>query len=249
MVVSIAARWPKSAEIACSKRASFSATAARSRAQPVDPHVAARQRARRARRRTGRGRRRRGRTEGGLFRDWSMAFPRCLACWWPQAGPLRNFWQERAYLRPFSHDLACHKIEKSALANPFQSGAALVHTARTRSALAPGCLLRKPFETESARQAASFDRFEKAFSQGAQRLIAGWSSPVARQAHNLKVASSNLAPATKPFHIFAGPEWPPTAGFLLAKHHWLGHGARSIRHQKATAVAWRIGILIAGSLF
>jgi hypothetical protein len=29
-------------------------------------------------------------------------------------------------------------------------------------------------------------------------FIAGWSSPVARQAHNLKVASSNLAPATKP---------------------------------------------------
>jgi hypothetical protein len=37
----------------------------------------------------------------------------------------------------------------------------------------------------------------KVFSKGAQRLIAGWSSPVARQAHNLKVASSNLAPATK----------------------------------------------------
>jgi hypothetical protein len=28
-------------------------------------------------------------------------------------------------------------------------------------------------------------------------FIAGWSSPVARQAHNLKVVSSNLAPATK----------------------------------------------------
>ena len=27
--------------------------------------------------------------------------------------------------------------------------------------------------------------------------IAGWSSPVARRAHNPKVASSNLAPATK----------------------------------------------------
>ena len=27
-------------------------------------------------------------------------------------------------------------------------------------------------------------------------LIAGWSSPVARQAHNLKVAGSNPAPAT-----------------------------------------------------
>src|SRR5262249_7597612 len=55
-----------------------------------------------------------------------------------------------------------------------------------------------------ARQAASLARFEQAFSQGAQRLIAGWSSPVARQAHNLKVASSNLAPATKlsePFQL------------------------------------------------
>ena len=28
-------------------------------------------------------------------------------------------------------------------------------------------------------------------------FVAGWSSPVARQAHNLKVASSNLVPATK----------------------------------------------------
>ena len=31
----------------------------------------------------------------------------------------------------------------------------------------------------------------------AQTVDAGWSSPVARQAHNLKVVSSNLAPATK----------------------------------------------------
>jgi hypothetical protein len=30
-----------------------------------------------------------------------------------------------------------------------------------------------------------------------QNPFAGWSSPVARQAHNLKVVSSNLAPATK----------------------------------------------------
>ncbi len=29
---------------------------------------------------------------------------------------------------------------------------------------------------------------------------AGWSSPVARQAHNLKVVSSNLAPATNDFN-------------------------------------------------
>jgi hypothetical protein len=30
-----------------------------------------------------------------------------------------------------------------------------------------------------------------------QKNNAGWSSPVARQAHNLKVAGSNPAPATK----------------------------------------------------
>ena len=42
-----------------------------------------------------------------------------------------------------------------------------------------------------------FAPFFKAFSQGAQWLIAGWSSPVARQAHNLKVTGSNPVPATK----------------------------------------------------
>jgi hypothetical protein len=35
------------------------------------------------------------------------------------------------------------------------------------------------------------------FLQGAQWLIAGWSSPVARQAHNLKVTGSNPVPATR----------------------------------------------------
>src|ERR1700720_1186255 len=33
--------------------------------------------------------------------------------------------------------------------------------------------------------------------EGTQRFIAGWSSPVARQAHNLKVTGSNPVPATK----------------------------------------------------
>ena len=39
--------------------------------------------------------------------------------------------------------------------------------------------------------AAAFD------IQKPKPITAGWSSPVARQAHNLKVVSSNLAPATK----------------------------------------------------
>ena len=40
-------------------------------------------------------------------------------------------------------------------------------------------------------------RFGSGFFEGAQRFIAGWSSPVARQAHNLKVTGSNPVPATK----------------------------------------------------
>jgi hypothetical protein len=40
------------------------------------------------------------------------------------------------------------------------------------------------------------DRFPD-FGEGAQWFIAGWSSPVARQAHNLKVTGSNPVPATK----------------------------------------------------
>src|SRR5262249_28456678 len=66
-------------------------------------------------------------------------------------------------------------------------------------ALAAGCLLRKPWGRKIGAAAALVHPVSPkvVFSQGAQWLIAGWSSPVARQAHNLKVASSNLAPATK----------------------------------------------------
>ena len=34
-------------------------------------------------------------------------------------------------------------------------------------------------------------------SPNATKTVAGWSSPVARQAHNLKVTGSNPVPATK----------------------------------------------------
>ena len=40
--------------------------------------------------------------------------------------------------------------------------------------------------------------FRVRFSKAKQRFNAGWSSPVARQAHNLKVIGSNPIPATKP---------------------------------------------------
>jgi predicted GIY-YIG superfamily endonuclease len=45
-------------------------------------------------------------------------------------------------------------------------------------------------------------------------LIAGWSSPVARQAHNLKAVGSNPTPATN-FRPFRFSQWLILEGFFL----------------------------------
>ncbi len=50
--------------------------------------------------------------------------------------------------------------------------------------------------------------------------VAGWSSPVARQAHNLKVGGSNPAPATKVF----GPIGFPVGPFAFLGRIWPGFG-------------------------
>jgi hypothetical protein len=50
------------------------------------------------------------------------------------------------------------------------------------------------------------------------KVDAGWSSPVARQAHNLKVVSSNLAPATK-FTATSKSPRSQSGGFSLAGAH------------------------------
>ena len=51
------------------------------------------------------------------------------------------------------------------------------------------------------RQGLLFKKKEAFIKQGRPSSGAGWSSPVARQAHNLKVAGSNPAPATKHSNI------------------------------------------------
>src|SRR5262249_34894692 len=59
----------------------------------------------------------------------------------------------------------------------------------------PGSPSQEAVETDrSAPRRSGWCRFRPAGE--AAIGDAGWSSPVARQAHNLKVASSNLAPAT-----------------------------------------------------
>ena len=82
---------------------------------------------------------------------------------------------------------------------------------RPSNASAPMVLCLKTWESRSSPglQNAKSPSHVKSSKKGMQRgqyrpnripfavLGAGWSSPVARQAHNLKVISSNLVPATK----------------------------------------------------
>src|SRR6185312_14215508 len=74
---------------------------------------------------------------------------------------------------------------------------ACVGTYRPRPGACPGCLLRKPPDGIDRRPQALAGLVPASGSfEGAQWFIAGWSSPVARQAHNLKVTGSNPVPAT-----------------------------------------------------
>ena len=56
----------------------------------------------------------------------------------------------------------------------------------------PGLLRTIPLHAFAALSSAAFP-----FGHKAEAIAAGWSSPVARQAHNLKVTGSNPVPATK----------------------------------------------------
>ncbi len=69
-----------------------------------------------------------------------------------------------------------------------------------------------------------------------QKYNAGWSSPVARQAHNLKAAGSNPAPATKIYELYQQESPPIVEGFLAfnAKHT---ASIGSFRHHRAQASA------------
>jgi hypothetical protein len=60
--------------------------------------------------------------------------------------------------------------------------------------------------------------FHEELKKSRRRIYAGWSSPVARQAHNLKVVGSNPAPATTftERHSVADKAAPTRAAFLLS---------------------------------
>ena len=114
----------------------------------------------------------------------------------PKPGLSWNFWQER-FREAFSAEkyrvLTVIKPRKDR-SRPFPKciGVGTYHSH-------PGALARDAFSgslrTGSAPQALA--KSVSVFQEGAQRFIAGWSSPVARQAHNLKVIGSNPIPATR----------------------------------------------------
>ena len=114
---------------------------------------------------------------------------------WPQPPLSWNLWQEplsRGVWRGKYRVLTVIKPRKDrSRAFPKRIG---VGTYRSH----PGALARVAFSgslrTGSAPQALA--KSVSVFQEGAQRFIAGWSSPVARQAHNLKVIGSNPIPAT-----------------------------------------------------
>ena len=115
-----------------------------------------------------------------------------------KAGLLPAFWQERLAGRfdGLNPRFGRHKILKSRPLGLSKAGLRW-YIPLAPNGVRPGCLLRKPPDRFDRRpQALDQIRSGIGFRQGVQRFIAGWSSPVARQAHNLKVIGSNPIPAT-----------------------------------------------------
>ena len=97
--------------------------------------------------------------------------------------------------------------------------------------LCPGCLLRKPPDWDRSTPWRWPTSFRLWFSE---RFGAGWSSPVARQAHNLKVIGSNPIPATKHLiDISVKTKSRPLGGFSFLRR---GDGCLSGKECEVSAV-------------
>ena len=115
---------------------------------------------------------------------------------WPNAGLLRSFWQGRSMeaVWPVLAVIKSRKVGSQAFPKRTHIGTYRWH---------PGASARVAF-SGSLRTGSigALGRWPNScrhrFFEGMQRFIAGWSSPVARQAHNLKVTGSNPVPATRP---------------------------------------------------
>src|SRR5579871_1365546 len=112
----------------------------------------------------------------------------------PKRRLLRNFWQERAFWSCF-WTLSLSQNRKKTGQKPSQTSSWLIHSARTPRASPDGIAFSGSSRDRSAWLSLARSRTPLP-DKRQQRFIAGWSSPVARQAHNLKVIGSNPIPAT-----------------------------------------------------
>jgi hypothetical protein len=106
---------------------------------------------------------------------------------------------KRASFAPILAQFACHKIEKRGALTLSKAHRRWYIPAAPNGLRAPGLPSQEALMDGTIGALAAFAHpiSSSEFLQGAQRLIAGWSSPVARQAHNLKVTGSNPVPATR----------------------------------------------------
>ena len=99
-------------------------------------------------------------------------------------------------------DIARAKHPIPSRTRPLSAAAPMVLRPKTRESRSPPNLKNAPLPS-AARTRAAAGNTARATRTGAFALpndripAAGWSSPVARQAHNLKVVGSNPTPATK----------------------------------------------------
>ena len=193
--VSMLLRWPKSAEIAASNRASLSATTARNRASRSRrcSSVAAgsdRDRSNRRWKASSRA------LWPGLFSDWSMAFSSTLSVGlFPavpcrfyrglsgrKAGLLRGVWQERFVRAGFVPKsaipgiLAVTKSSKVA-SQPFPKRACVGTYPSHPKAFVRGCLLRKPRDGLAALRALAKDVSALGFSARRATVYRGVEQP------------------------------------------------------------------------
>jgi hypothetical protein len=139
-----------------------------------------------------------------LFSDWSRRFARFPPSCSPDAEVLWPFlarapWKPRLSGRISSPNTVQNAIVTKTVKDapgPFPKPAG-VGTYPSHPRPCPGRLLRKSPDGIDRRPRALAETHSGSAFEGAQWFIAGWSSPVARQAHNLKVIGSNPIPATK----------------------------------------------------
>ncbi len=137
-------------------------------------------------------------TSANFGKLWALA-PRF--CFWAGGWAFMEILARAAFSAAFGPasarfgEFRRHKILKSGPAALSKAGARWYIPAATSRPLGPRVAFSGSLWTEAAPSGVA-QPFQLFWPRRA-RFIAGWSSPVARQAHNLKVIGSNPIPATK----------------------------------------------------